>query len=157
MQVNSSRWQHRKILSFYHRNIKSTANYDIISSKTDLKSWTDPSQKTVRGQYQEEYEKQRYVFTKNPTLGMLTLIKEKSHKSGASPWRAKECVLYLAPQPLGLTSERWVPKIFSFENQWGSYSGNPKGYKEQRYFSWRIHVQTHSPQGPKQKQQLEST
>lgn len=96
-----------------------------------------------------------YGLTKNPIPGMVTLIKEESHKSGASPWRIRGCVPYQGPtQPLGPISERWVPKMSGFENQWGSQPGNPKGCKKLRHFSWRSYIQMHLPQGPAQKQQL---
>lgn len=58
---------------------------------------------------------------------------------------------YQATQLLRSVPEKQSPKISSFENQWGSHSGDPQTYNKLRNGSLKVHMWTHRPQSPKQR------
>ena len=58
---------------------------------------------------------------------------------------------YQATQLLRFVPEKQSPKIPSFENQWGSHSGDPQTYNKLRNGSLKVHMWTHRPQSPKQR------
>lgn len=58
---------------------------------------------------------------------------------------------YQATQLLRSVPEKQAPNISSFENQWGSHSGNPPTYNKLRNGSLKVRMWAHWPRSPMQR------